>query len=660
MAEQIVVLTVKSQKASGEKSFRLHKKRVVLGSATSSDVRLDDPAVSQIHAIFEVSGIDGKPVVYDLASETGITVNGKKVVQATLSPSDQIGIGPYTVTAQVKELRDLGQVSSRDAFGQRLFYSEKEDTSPLLLEREAEVHEIFDERPTVKQSLQVVMFYGATILDVEHFVEKEKVVIGPGRAEDFRIPPFLGEGKHGRFELVTNENGQYLLHLNDKMEGVISQNGKLTPVQDVITSVATATSRVYPLQAKDFAKIKFNDVSFFMNFSPAPPRLRFPKLLKRDPLFAKIWFTSLAFTLALITTFSLIHVDPKIEVEQLPERVATIIYEPKLFPVEKLQKSSEEEVSKKQEEPKKIKLTETPRTLKPAPRASEIAPKAKNKTHAGHSTKLPPKTKKELAAGSEGEGERAKGEKGSRGSKASKKIARPQTKALRPGKQTTNAALRALPGHSQTNLTGLVEVFKEAKGTLNKIYAGGSGAANSVNQLEGYSGFTSHGEGGLGEAGKGTGGGGKSLGLGGLSDKGAGGGRQGKGLGALGSGGNILGGTGKLAVSSGGSPEPIVLGGIDEDAIRRAIDEHRDEFKYCYEKEINAAGNSDLAGRIGVRWVIGPTGVVTKAGVSSSSLKNANVERCVVAVIQRIQFPPVRGGGIAEVTYPFVFKPSNK
>ena len=42
------------------------------------------------------------------------------------------------------------------------------------------------------------------------------------------------------------------------------------------------------------------------------------------------------------------------------------------------------------------------------------------------------------------------------------------------------------------------------------------------------------------------------------------------------------------------------------------------------------------------------------------TLKNKNTESCVVDVIKRIPFPPVRGGGVAEVTYPFLFKPSNK
>ena len=330
MSNLVVVLTVKSQKSSGEKVFQLNKKRVVIGSSTSSDVRLVAPEVSSIHAILEISGIDGKPVVYDLASETGIQVNGKAILQATLQPSDQIQIGPYLISIKIQNLSDSLVKSSvvKEAFGQKLFLNPKEDLAPLLLENETTVHDIFDHKTTTSLSLQVVMFYRDTILEIENFVDKRRIIIGPGKKDDFSIPPFLGAGKAGRFELVTNENGQYFLHLNNSMGGVINSAGKLTPVEEL-------PKKAYPLSVKDFAKVKLNDVSFFLSFTNAPPRLKLPHLLKRDPLFAKTWVTSLFFTIAILIILSSITVDPKIEIEQLPERVATIIYEPRFLPVER-------------------------------------------------------------------------------------------------------------------------------------------------------------------------------------------------------------------------------------------------------------------------------------------------------------------------------------
>ncbi|MGE4232956.1 MAG: TonB family protein [Bacteriovoracia bacterium] len=691
MDEKVVVLTIKT-KDSNEKTLRIHKPRIVIGSATSADVKLEN--VSPIHAIIEVAGFDGKPVIYDLASETGIKVNGESTIQTELKPDDKIRIGDYQIQFKLQKVTDIPKAPARvrESFGQTLFVNEKEDLAPLILEEEANVIDIFDRSPESKKSLQVVMFYNETILDIEHFVNEKAVVIGPKGVEDFGIPPFLGEGRHGRFELVTNQNGQYVLHLNNQMDGVISRNGKLESLREL--SAAVSTNATFSLGEKDFAKVKLNDISFFINFSPAPPKLKMQRILDRDPFFLKIWLFSLAITAFTVFSLSRMEVDPKIEIEQLPERMATIIYEPKLLPIErpKVETEKVKPVEKPKEEPKIVEKTEKkvikldlkPKKLKPTtskPTEIDVPNKAHPATKPHKEAKKEkeqpkkvvskpaqkkhvtprPEAKHEVgkAAGNEGEGAKAKGPEGGRGKPNARADKTAQNKALRPGETKNLNAPVSTPGHSQVQSMGVVDVFKSNKGALAKILAAGRGGSNSLSNLEGYSGFTTKGDGGLGEAGAGSGGGGKSLGLGGLSNKGSGGGKKGSGLGALGSGGNLLGGTGKLAVQSGGVSEPIVLGAIDEDAIRRAIEAHRDEIKYCYEKEINAE-NPDLSGRVAVRWVIGASGTVTNAGIASSSMKNANVEGCVVAVIRRIPFPPVRGGGIAEVTYPFVFKPANR
>ena len=101
----------------------------------------------------------------------------------------------------------------------------------------------------------------------------------------------------------------------------------------------------------------------------------------------------------------------------------------------------------------------------------------------------------------------------------------------------------------------------------------------------------------------------------------------------------------------------VELLGVDASAIEAALLAHRDEFRLCYEREINAE-NPKLAGRVGTSFVIGAQGRVTQAGVASTTLGNANAERCILAVIRRIDFPIPRGGGIVQVTYPFKFSPA--
>jgi TonB family protein len=144
----------------------------------------------------------------------------------------------------------------------------------------------------------------------------------------------------------------------------------------------------------------------------------------------------------------------------------------------------------------------------------------------------------------------------------------------------------------------------------------------------------------------------------GLGTKGLGEGASGKGLGALGEGGNILGsGRGRPVVEVGSSAETVIVGGLDKSVIDEIIRKHMNQIRYCYEKEANASGQT-LRGRIAMRFVISASGRVSQAGVENTSMGNANVERCLVGVIQRIVFPEPLGGGIVEVNYPFLFSPA--
>ena len=257
----------------------------------------------------------------------------------------------------------------------------------------------------------------------------------------------------------------------------------------------------------------------------------------------------------------------------------------------------------------------------------------------------------------EGEGARAKGDEGSRGSKKAAPGNEHQTSAMRPSPQ---AGPGRGAGDSQIKNEGNVDILKAATGKIQDIL--GNSAAHlgpGGEKLKGFGGFTTQGNGGLALSGEGTGGGGAAASLGGLGKEGHGGGRIGTGLGASGSGNGIIGGQSRVAIRSGGPEEAVVMGSIDADAVEAAMFAHRDEFRLCYEKEINAE-TPNLAGRVGTTFVIGSTGRVTKAAIESTTLKNANAERCILTVIKRIDFPIPRGAGLVQVSFPFKFKPVGK
>jgi len=49
---------------------------------------------------------------------------------------------------------------------------------------------------------------------------------------------------------------------------------------------------------------------------------------------------------------------------------------------------------------------------------------------------------------------------------------------------------------------------------------------------------------------------------------------------------------------------------------------------------------------------------VVKSSVRQSTMKNKAVEDCIASRVKRFKFPAPKGGGIVEVSYPFIFKAS--
>ncbi|RKH70134.1 TonB family protein [Corallococcus interemptor] len=199
---------------------------------------------------------------------------------------------------------------------------------------------------------------------------------------------------------------------------------------------------------------------------------------------------------------------------------------------------------------------------------------------------------------------------------------------------------------------GLLGALKGMKGGASDVFGPGgigTGINNSLGGLKGGAAMgDAHGVGGLGSRGTGNGGGGTALGIGGL-------GTQGNGRGTGGSGGIDLGGRGK-SVTKVIPGKTTVIGGLDKDVIAKVIRRHQNEIKYCYESELNK--NPALAGKVAVAFTIDPAGAVADASVSESTLGSTPAEQCMISRIRRWKFPEPKGGGVVNVTYPWLFSPS--
>jgi Ca-activated chloride channel homolog len=161
----------------------------------------------------------------------------------------------------------------------------------------------------------------------------------------------------------------------------------------------------------------------------------------------------------------------------------------------------------------------------------------------------------------------------------------------------------------------------------------GRNAANAHGTLMGGQMGKSFGYGGLGLAGTGRGGGGSGSGYG---------------RGASGLAGRRGNSAPRIRMG-----KAVVKGSLSKEVILRIIKRHMNEFRLCYEKVL--AHNSALKGKIDVKFSINAKGKVLGATVTSSSLNNQVVERCVVSALGRMSFPGSNDGRVNVVRYSFRF-----
>lgn len=142
-----------------------------------------------------------------------------------------------------------------------------------------------------------------------------------------------------------------------------------------------------------------------------------------------------------------------------------------------------------------------------------------------------------------------------------------------------------------------------------------------------------------------SGNGSRSYGAHGYGEGKFGGGRVGRGGGSLGSKvGNIM-----VPAFEDGE----IAGGLTREQVESVVRRNSGQLLFCYEKALQS--QRDLRGRVSTSWVVGPAGQVTTAKVVSTSLRNKQVENCVIASIKGWKFPRPVGGVHVDVSYPFDF-----
>jgi hypothetical protein len=591
--------------------FLVGKDRVVLGGVESADIRISGSGVAPIHALIEIQWSENEAGcsarLIDLASPGGTLLNGTPAVNEALRPGDVIRIGDASI---------------RFGYRKRAISESRDDSSFQLIDPES-VIPIFDRPIGTRNALEVVCSWNGVILNVKHFLIEEEVTLGAEGRADFHVP---GENLDP-VPFAIRQGRTWTLNLTPGMKGVLYLSGTLTPVEDYVRERRRQGQlSTVEIEENDFVKVQVGFLSFYLSRTIPPPVLVRNADVVADPFLLRMLVVSLGVTLGILWGVSKMEVVP-LEPEALPPVVTTILYHPEKYS-----------------------------TYRPQPKPQQQEPVTPSEIQKAPQTDAPLEKKKggqKKARG--GRGAMAQGDRGTRGEKRAKQAKTNQASAKRPtpvSGQDRGGAASAAPDN------GNVQMMKGATDQiLNLLGASGQKLGAAGRKLEGFGGFSSQGAGGAGLQGAGKGGGGNAdTLLGGTARQGRGGGAVGTGLGAEGTGSGIVGGKARLDLNPGGGNETVVMGSLDRDALEAAIRAHRDEFLYCHEHEINV-GNPDLAGKVVAGWTIGSSGRASQMSVVSSSIGNTNVEKCVLAVIGRIQFPRPGGGVPVTVRYPFGFSP---
>jgi pSer/pThr/pTyr-binding forkhead associated (FHA) protein/outer membrane biosynthesis protein TonB len=122
----------------------------------------------------------------------------------------------------------------------------------------------------------------------------------------------------------------------------------------------------------------------------------------------------------------------------------------------------------------------------------------------------------------------------------------------------------------------------------------------------------------------------------------------------IGRGGGIKGrGVGGIVVGDVPEFDVGIKGSLTRQQILEVVQKHVGEISYCYEKAL--FDEPSLEGKLLMFWEINAGGAVTDVRIKSGSMRSNQVNRCVMSNIRTWIFPKPKGGGVVQVTFPFVF-----
>ncbi|MBL7664570.1 MAG: AgmX/PglI C-terminal domain-containing protein [Bacteriovoracaceae bacterium] len=649
------------------------KGRILVGRIENCNVVINHPSISAVHAVIEISNTGNK--IYDMNSSAGTYVNNEKVISKVLHLGDTVKIGQFEFIfqyyvpaddlppildilepshgmasiASIPKLPErvpetVMRTSSPSAKTERplpqapIVKQDKHDNTPYIIyplasDPKAEFSEyIFEDVDTLypifkyeidKTAVEIIILKSDDIYSVDYLANKNTTYFLAGfghKSEDVEFP-YLP--KNDKIPFIDIKNGSIMVNkLSDYEVMLLSDQKTSKPVKD---------SHSFSLGTEDIIVFKKQHLQIFVRNVSAPPKVKIPPFLRRDEEFRKYIWLMLIFLF--IPILGILNFEPnrEVEKEKAPEIIATILHKPTPL-IEKPKPEIvkiEPKVEPKKPEPEKPKPVELKKEVVKPVTPKKVEQKVVKKVETMNGIKQAPKFQQV--------------QKGT-----------PSPPKVDQKKITTVMKASGAPGPGvvvKTISKGPVDVYRSAdfKSSVSSLLAKGSTYQSANTAATGFVGGGAV-TGSTFNSGSSTG----SL----------------KTADVAGRIGSLTGATvGKIDVSKGaeglsdkrtiytaGIPtETVVLGSMDPDLIRKILQDHIPQFRYCYQKELES--QTDISGLIRLNFIIGASGHVTRAAVDGSASLPSSVKGCVANVLRGIQFPQPAGGGEVEVRQPINFQP---
>lgn len=639
------------QEASNKRLiYPIEKVRMTIGSSDVCDIQIKKKDISAIHAVIEIQ--NNKVTLFDMSSTNGSYVDGQRIVVKELTGSLKFFLSNHEFNI--------------------LDYREDDIIPPLLQnlpKGKSKVNDFPKKLPsppgiakTIKNELPKIVFP----LGSDPCADKVEYIFEDA---DLIIPIFNYDSSKIAVEVVIifnelvysidylpNKNGVFQIsgvkkntsHVEFPYFGV-SESLPFIEIKDTVfvhplpgfegqvlgDKADTKFSNLSPvlLNSNDIVRFKHKHLQIFIRKTDAPPRVDSAPLFDKNNDLNKYLLLMMFFAFAVTVSFNLIEIEKPIEKDLTPERIASIIYKKP----EKIEKSKEIVSSSEQKTQNVAPVDKIADKIPEKITGSKTAPEIKITKKATP----PPAAQNNL--------------------KTSVVRPRPSPHLAKIGKLGGVSA--KVPIKALARSQGIVETFNIAglHGSLNSLLSKGGGTKSAINL-------------GVG-GGSGRGNGGEADGIrGSLYDSG--------GPGATLQRSKVTGEVGSLAGSAQGSMDiskgaegisdkkniytaglpyrTIILGGLDPEIIRKILIEHLEQFRFCYQKQLDIQ-NKSFSGIVKMNFIIGATGNVTKAAIEAGDSNiPTDIRSCVGNVLKGIQFPAPRGGGVVEVDQPFNFYPRNK